>query len=80
MKIIIVNCKKSTERESMIKLLQTRAGQNTLLFSSHAVQNAVVKEKFSHMSVSLLETCSRTLRPLSARLIMNHTELNLLCT
>lgn len=49
MKIIIVSCKKCTERQSMIKLLQTRAGQNTLLFSSHAVQNAVVKEKNFHI-------------------------------
>lgn len=42
--------RKAQERERMIKLLQTRAGQNTLLPSSHAVQNAVMKEKNSHRS------------------------------
>lgn len=50
MKIITVNCKESIDGESMVKLLQTRTGQNILFFSSHAVQKAVVKEKFSHMT------------------------------
>lgn len=49
MKIIVVNCKESIQGESMVKLLQTRAGQNTLFFSSHAVQKAVVKEKNFHI-------------------------------
>ena len=50
MKIIVVNCKESIVGDSMVKLLQTRAGQNILLFSSHAVQKAVVKEKNFHMT------------------------------
>lgn len=49
MKIIVVSCKESIAGDIMVKLLQTRAGQNILLFSSHAVQKAVVKEENFHI-------------------------------